>query len=37
MDRNASNIHTIIVAVAVSCFPPPQHSPILGHLASSHT
>ena len=29
--------HTIIVAVAVSYFPPPQHSPILGHLASSHT
>ena len=24
MDRNASNIHTMIVAVAVSCFPHPS-------------
>ena len=29
--------NTMMVAVAVSCFPPPQHSPIFGHLASSHT
>lgn len=29
--------NTIMVAVAVSCFPPPQHSPIFGHLASSQT
>lgn len=29
--------NTIIVAVAVPCLPPPQHSPIFGHLASSHT
>ena len=29
-------IHTIIVAVAVPDSPP-QHSPMLGHLASSHT
>lgn len=28
---------TIIVAVCVPCSPPPQHSPILGHRASSHT
>ena len=27
----------IMVAVAVRFSPPPQHSPILGHLASSHT
>lgn len=26
----------MIVAVAAP-FPPPQHSPMLGHLASSHT
>lgn len=28
---------TIIVAVCVPCSPPPQHSPIFGHRASSHT
>lgn len=28
---------TMIVAVAVAYSPPPQHSPILGHRASSHT
>lgn len=28
---------TMIVAVAVAYSPPPQHSPMLGHLASSHT
>lgn len=28
---------TIIVAVAVPCLPPPQHSPIFGHRASSQT
>ena len=28
--------NSIIVAVAVP-WPPPQHSPILGHWASSHT
>ena len=27
----------MMVAVAVWCSPPPQHSPMLGHLASSHT
>lgn len=27
----------MIVAVAVAYSPPPQHSPILGHRASSHT
>ena len=27
----------IIVAVAVPSVPPPQHSPMLGHRASSHT
>lgn len=26
-----------MVAVAVPYLPPPQHSPILGHFASSHT
>lgn len=26
-----------MVAVAVPCSPPPQHSPIFGHLASSQT
>lgn len=28
---------TMMVAVAVRFSPPPQHSPILGHFASSHT
>lgn len=28
---------TMMVAVAVEYSPPPQHSPMLGHLASSHT
>lgn len=28
---------TIIVAVCVPCSPPPQHSPIFGQRASSHT
>jgi hypothetical protein len=28
---------SMIVAVAASPSPPPQHSPIFGHLASSHT
>lgn len=27
----------MMVAVAVLLSPPPQHSPILGHFASSHT
>lgn len=27
----------MMVAVAVAYSPPPQHSPMLGHLASSHT
>ena len=27
----------IMVAVATPSSPPPQHSPIFGHLASSHT
>jgi len=27
----------MMVAVAVLPSPPPQHSPMLGHLASSHT
>lgn len=32
-----SVILTIIVAVCVPCSPPPQHSPIFGHFASSQT
>ena len=28
---------TMMVAVAVWCSPPPQHSPMFGHFASSHT
>lgn len=27
----------MMVAVAVAYSPPPQHSPMFGHLASSHT
>lgn len=36
-DNDAVILLTIIVAVCVPCSPPPQHSPIFGHFASSQT
>lgn len=37
MTYGAKSVLTIMVAVAVEYSPPPQHSPMLGHLASSQT